>query len=66
LGYARLFVKDSNIQETVTGAGTLKGKYRNFRRRQAIDELEPTGQRCAAVQDSRADASQPANQPQEP
>lgn len=27
LGYARLFLKDANIQETVTGGGTLTGKY---------------------------------------
>jgi long-chain fatty acid transport protein len=27
LGYARLFLKEANIQETVTGAGTLRGKY---------------------------------------
>lgn len=26
-GYARLFVKDADIRETVTGASTLKGKY---------------------------------------
>jgi len=27
LGYARLFVKDATIQESVTGGGTLQGKY---------------------------------------
>jgi long-chain fatty acid transport protein len=27
LGYAHLFLRDANIQETITGAGSLKGKY---------------------------------------